>query len=117
MTMTYPIDGITVLAQHEIIKTTGSIWPILAVILGILSISLLLTALVYDSNEMAIGSLICLILVAVSIFIGRGRFKQIETGRYEYQVLIDETVDINEVALHYDIIGQDGLIWTLEDKK
>lgn len=84
MTMTYPIDGITVLTQHEIIKITGQIWPMLVTILGVLCIGLLLSALIYNSNGMAIGSLICLILMAVSIFIG---------------------------------FGQDGLIWTLEDKK
>ena len=42
---------------------------------------------------------------------------EVETGRYEYQVLLDETVDINELASHYDIIGQDGLIWTIQDKE
>lgn len=61
----------------------------------------------------ALGFLLVFMVVSI---IGQQYYKEVPTGRYEYQVLLDETVDINELASHYDIIGQDGLIWTIQDK-
>lgn len=39
------------------------------------------------------------------------------TGRYKYKVTIDESVSITEVYEKYNVIKQDGKIWTIEDKK
>lgn len=115
--MTYPIDGITVLTQHEIVKTVVSGWVMVAIVFGVLSLLLLFIALVECSSGYAWSSLVFFIVFIFCFVKGEISSKEVPTDRYEYQVLIDETVDINEIALHYDIIGQDGLIWTLEDKK
>lgn len=115
--MTYPIDGITVLAQHEIVKIVGEGWWIAAIIFGVLSILLFLVAMDECSEGCGWMSLVFLVAFIFCLIMGRVSRKEVPTGRYEYQVLLDETVDINELALRYDIVGQDGLIWTLEDKK
>lgn len=41
----------------------------------------------------------------------------INTGRYRYEVTIDDTVSFNELQEKYDVIEQNGKIWTLEDKE
>lgn len=115
--MTYPIDGITVLAQHEITTYVGQIWAVLTGAFMIITLGIFIGSLIAESKEGMYIALVFFVLFWTAGIISKTQYKKVETGRYEYQVLIDETVDINEVALHYDIIGQDGLIWTLEDKK
>lgn len=115
--MTYPIDGVTVLTQHPIMEYAGQVWIILTAIAFILTFSFLIMALVCNSSKAFDYYIVFFIMLFVFGIVGKVRFKPVETGRYEYQVLLDETVDINELALRYDIVGQDGLIWTLEDKK
>ena len=39
MMMAYPIDGITVLAQHPIIEYAGQVWIVLLAILFVIGIS------------------------------------------------------------------------------
>lgn len=39
------------------------------------------------------------------------------TGRNQYKVLIDDSVSFNEIAENYEIVGQDGEIYILEDKE
>lgn len=92
-------------------------------------------------------SIICIILFAVFIissicifvFIGKGYYEHIvifaiillvslsstiiiqsytkPTGRYKYKVTIDKSVSMIEVYEKYNVIEQDGKIWTIEDKK
>lgn len=111
------MSGITILTQHPIMEYVGQVWVVLAVIAFVLTISFLIVALVCDSFESFGYFIVFLIMLFVFAIIGKVYCKQVETGRYEYQVLLDETVDINELASHYDIIGQDGLIWTIQDKE
>ena len=111
------MSGITILTQHEIVKTVENGWWIAAIIFGVLSILLFFIALAECSEGcgwMAFGFF--LVFISCLIMGGVSR-KEVSTVRYEYQVLIDETVDINELASRYDIIGQDGLIWTIQDKE
>ena len=111
------MSGMTILTQHPIVEYQGQVWVVLAAIAFILTISFLIVALVCNSFESFGYFIVFLIMLFIFIIIGKVHYKQVETGRYEYQVLLDETVDINELASHYDIIGQDGLIWTIQDKE
>ena len=111
------MSGMTILTQHPIVEYQGQVWVVLAAIAFTLTVSFLITALICRSTEFL--GLCVIFLFALSVFcvIGKVHYKEVETGRYEYQVLLDETCDINELASHYDIIGQDGLIWTIQDKE
>ena len=111
------MSGITILTQHPIVEYQGQVWVVLAAIAFILTISFFIVGFVCDSFESFGYCIVFLIMLFVFVIIGKVYYKQVETGRYEYQVLLDETVDINELASHYDIIGQDGLIWTIQDKE
>lgn len=117
MMMAYPIDGITVLAQHPIVEYVGQFWIVLLAILFVIGMSCIIAGLSVGVFEVFVAGLICILLMVPAGIFAKIHIHEVETDRYEYQVLLDETVDINELASHYDIIGQDGLIWTLEDKK
>lgn len=111
------MSGITILTQHPIVEYVGQVWVILAIIAFILTISFFIVAVICHSSESFGCCIIFLLALFFFVIVGKVRYKEVSTGRYEYQVLLDETVDINELASRYDIIGQDGLIWTIQDKE
>lgn len=111
------MSGMTILTQHPIVEYQGQVWVVLAAIAFILTISFFIVALICHSTESLGLGVIFLLALFFFIIVGEVRYKEVPIGRYEYQVLLDETVDINELASRYDIIGQDGLIWTIQDKK
>lgn len=39
------------------------------------------------------------------------------TGRNQYKVLIDDSVSFNEIAEKYEIVGQDGEVYILNEKE
>lgn len=111
------MSGITVLTQHPIVEYVGQVWVVLAAIAFVIALGVFVGSLISNSKEGLLIALIFGILFWVLAGIGTQHYKEVPTGRYEYQVLLDETVDINELASRYDIIGQDGLIWTIQDKE
>lgn len=111
------MSGITILTQHPIVEYAGQVWIILLVILFVVGISCIIAGLSVEVFEIFAVGLICVLLMVPAGILAKVHTHEVETGRYEYQVLLDETVDINELASHYDIIGQDGLIWTIQDKE
>lgn len=57
-------------------------------------------------------------LVCLLIFVTCGILDTtIKTGEYRYECIIDNSVSYNEVVENYNIIGQRGDIWILEDKQ
>lgn len=111
------MSGITILTQHPIVEYQGQVWVVLAVIAFILSISFFIITIICHSSESFGCCIIFLLALFFFVIVEKVRYKEVPTGRCEYQVLLDETVDINELASSYDIIGQDGLIWTIQDKE
>ena len=56
----------------------------------------------------------------VSMFIGVGCFmtsNKEEISHYEYKVLIDESVSLVEFNEKYEIIGQEGSIYTIIERE
>lgn len=111
------MSGITILTQHPITEMVGQFWIVLLAILFVVGISCIIAGLSVEVPEMFVAGLICILLMVPAGILAKIHVHEVETGRYEYQVLLDETVNINELASHYDIIGQDGLIWTIQDKE
>ena len=61
-----------------------------------------------------LAGIACLILIA-SIFVSFV-YTPNYTGRNQYKVLIDDSVSFNEIAEKYEIVGQDGDVYILEDR-
>ena len=63
----------------------------------------------------ALAGIACLVFIASVLvsFVYTPNY----TGRNQYKVLIDDSVSFNEIAEKYEIVGQDGEIYILEDKE
>ena len=42
---------------------------------------------------------------------------EVETGRYQYEVIVNETVSFNDLCEKYEVVERRGEIWVLEDKE
>lgn len=40
-----------------------------------------------------------------------------DTGRYQYKCLIEDNINFVDIAAKYEVIGQEGEAWILEDKE
>lgn len=109
------IEGIEILAQSEIMNMpswTG--WILVLVIFGlVVGILGLFTDIDYLLFLGIIG--ICAGLVGLLVTVITDPKEP--TGRYEYQVTISEDVSLTEFYEHYEVIGQNGKIWNIRDKK
>lgn len=100
------IDGITVLNVESITRLPVWFWIILSAIV-------ILTFALCAGELYIIGFLLGMMLTVILCTIT----KPVPTGRYQYEVTIDETVSISEVYDNYEVIEQRGDIWVLEDKE
>ena len=87
-----------------------------AIFIGIaLALISFVILLVVDNSTITIISgitmLIGIILVIFSPIVG----EEVETGRYRYEVTIDESVKFTDIYDNYEVIEQRGEIWVLED--
>ena len=60
-----------------------------------------------------IGTIISLIAFAVVMI----KAPMVETGRYQYTVLIDEDAPFVEIYEKYEDIDTNGKVWTLQDRE
>lgn len=107
------MQGIEILNKTEVTSKPTWAWILLivCVIFGFVAYQFI--------NEILGPTLdnICLITLIVCIVCGIFALVYDEpTGRYEYEVIIDENVSIQEVYEKYNVIEQDGKKWILEDK-
>lgn len=108
------IEGITILNQTEIMTVPG--WCVFGCCVCIFA------AVVLVLIGMASGSIGCIItslipLASTLIILMFGLADMVGTGRYEYEVTIDESVDFIDIYENYDVIEQRGDIWVIEDKE
>lgn len=112
------IEGITILNQTEIMVQPdwcyrwGGIWLILFVI----SLYMLFNNRDFPVWLCGMSAIIAIISFAWIVVIINWRETE-PTGRYKYEVTIDESVDFIDIYKNYDVIEQRGQIWVLEDKE
>lgn len=111
------ISGIEVLSQNEILYTPEWAIAIFAVGLtfSIALFCLLFIALSEDDYKCAflfgLGFIVALLFTIQAI----GKFNQ-PTGTYTYKVTISDDVKINEFLDQYEIVSQEGKIYTVKLK-
>lgn len=115
------LDGITILNQSEIItepgwtQTAAIISAVLMIVFFFASIFSLICA--KEKLGYVIFSLMILSAIATMIFVILGANIKVPTGKYEYQVTIDDNVSLNEFNERYEIIDKDGKIYTIKEKE
>lgn len=71
------------------------------------------------ANEHIILGFICMILSVSFIFIGSlgGICRKTDIDHIEYKVTIDDSVLMNEFLDKYEILGQEGKIYTVKERE
>lgn len=114
------LEGITILNQVEILQ-----WRPHAIFACIMCFILLCVFAITVAVGACIdrGKLICVfgilgfalfMIILLSIVNSQ---PSIPTGRYEYTVIIDDSVSFTDLYEKYNIVEQNGQLWTLRDKK
>lgn len=117
------LEGIEVLNKVEIMESP--MWVIVVIIvLFIISLISLGMGIVDAIEDITDGH--CWIFIVVTtiayiaiLIMGNADNKLLTepTGKYEYQVTIDDSVSINELLEKYEIIEVNGKIYTIRDKE
>ena len=110
------IEGIEILNEvnvpnHPVLAT---IVIILGVIISIGSIVCAVFAFIDDCPGPAITLLIFVIFGVLFVFAGIDELKQ--QPETHYQVLIDDTVPMSKIYEKYEIVEQNGKIFTIKEK-
>lgn len=111
------INGVRVLAQEVIKETPNFVFVIAGLIAGYMIfflISSLITKRDRALNACIIGGFIGFLWMIIAG--GCGIFDR-PSDRNTYKCIFDEDVSIQEVYDNYEIVGRDGEIWILEDRK
>ena len=107
------MNGIEVLSKSEIksINISAFLIILLASIL-IISAGAYIYASIFDINENLLYTGVVLIIL-LSVFMA---LKTSTTGEYEYKVTISDEVSMNEFMKKYEIINQEGKIYTIKER-
>lgn len=111
------MDGITILNQVEIMEP-----PVWVCVVGLLSIILLVVTfaiMLAARNEVVgiVSAIIALLSLASAILFCGILDLEEPTGRYKYEVLIEDESIFKDIYDTYEIVEQRGDIWVLEDKE
>ena len=116
------MTGVEILAVKEVVAASAFCWPAFWVTLGVFLIGLTVLGL-YLSHVEYLGTgiiIFCIImgLIGGAIIGGMGGWLLAEPTEYEteYKVTIDDAVSMNEFLERYEIIDQEGKIYTVREK-
>ena len=114
------MEGITVLYQepiYKIICVNEKILNLLAYILIVMVIGAIILAICFELK----GVIFCVILGCVTIFamgiLASYSTTTEELDHYEYKVTIDDSVPMKEFLSKYEIINQEGEIFTIVERQ
>ena len=108
------LEGIEILAQSEIMQAPNRMGLVLAIIFCGLIIGILGWACDIDILFVP-GTILAALGMTAALIIMSTNPKE-STGRYEYQVTISDDVSFTEFYEHYEVVDQNGKIWTIRDK-
>lgn len=112
------IEGLRILNQSVVMETVG--WYTSSIVIcGIIAAICFIIA--FDPgimNDFTQVICFCVGIVAISVLLIIGVWEpKVETDRYRYEAIIDESVSLVDIYDKYEVIEQRGDIWVLEDKE
>ena len=117
------MTGVEILAAEEVVAATAFCWPAFWSILGVFLIGMIILGLYLNYTENAgIGFVIfCIVLGLVAgtmlgAIVGGAIGEPIEYET-EYKVIIDDTVSMTEFLDKYEILDQEGKIYTVKERE
>lgn len=100
------IEGITVLNVESINRMPVYFW--------IIMLAIIIITLSFCISELCIiGFILGMVLTIITCTLT----EPVPTGRYQYEVTIDDTVSMTKLYEKYEVVEQRGDIWVLEDKE
>ena len=111
------MNGVEILSSEAIYNTILPEW---CLPIGLICAILFIFAAVayYASDHIILGS-ICVLLafgVGVSGSLG-GTYSETDINHIEYKVTIDDSVSMNEFLDKYEILDQEGKIYTVKERE
>jgi hypothetical protein len=119
------MNGVEILAEEVIYKFqlfNIGFWIAASVVLVILGGAVIISCIrcsSFDEDDFGIMFLILILAFAVGLLGGAIVYKfdtNKEIDHIEYQVIIDDSVSMNEFLDHYEILGQNGKIYTVKER-
>ena len=108
------MDGVTILTEYQQTCMSGSTCLWLCVLAGIIFALSILCVMdfmaIYSSLYFAIIGVftgIIMFLVCITLFVS--------PSHTEYKIAVDDTVSLIELTEHYQIVSQDGKLFTVKD--
>lgn len=118
------MNGVEILSQETIYETAFLWWLILIFAGGGLIIGIIITIIRYIDYEFFDPADLVIIFLCVIIGGGVGTIGMLmsedETDtidHIEYKVIIDDSVSMNEFLNKYEILDQEGKIYTVRERK
>ena len=115
------LEGVTILNQTEIMEITTryAVWALCLLLGGLIAVAIFFALGESIHGAFHIGTIIGIIcsVIGILMIVGDNPPKNEHTGRYQYEVLIDESVPFEDVLEKYDVVEHKGKIWILEDKE
>ena len=116
------MNGIDILNKEEILTSpewigmAASISGVMIIISVIFVVAFTLT--IHDAASiLSMILFVCSVVAFVVFAVINDTYKSEPTGRYRYEVTIDDSVSITEVYDRYNVVEQRSDIWILEDKE
>lgn len=112
------MEGVTILNRIDILEPpTWFVWAIISLVI-VLGISFAVGLSKPDEwYSVLAGIMAILCVLGIFILIIISDELQEPTGRYKYEVIIDDTVSVTELYEKYEVVDQRGEIWVLKDKE
>lgn len=115
------LEGIEILSKTEILVSPNWVEPTIGILLGLLLLFSIIGQIAYKADNKigilcaSIVDIICLIGFFVVSIVAELNPKH--TGKYEYQVTIDDSVSMTEFYEKYEVIDIEGKIYTIKIKE
>lgn len=113
------VEGVTILNTIEVMASTWG-FSIVGLVVAILTLFILIGVIFNTIKDGPIAESILLCLItAVGILVSLTCFGTANEyfDHYEYQVIIDDSVSLTEFMEKYEILDQEGLIYTVKEKE
>ena len=112
------MDGINILYQEPVYKTIETYNNIFIILFGVFCLSLLCGAifiLCLSGKGVIISGIICVLCFFLILIYDSNAPKELDY--YKYKATIDDSVTMKEFLSKYDIIEQEGEIYTIVERK
>lgn len=111
------MTGVEILSSEVIYNTFLSEWYLAVGFLAVIVFGALISASVaYEKSWACILCIVCFI-GSVGLMIFSGLENKADISHIEYKVTIDNSVSMNEFLDKYEILDQEGKIYTVKEKE